>query len=66
MRLGLDFVSYCAFHLPNRFIDGVRESGKPVITWTVRDDAAMSHRMRQADQITFEGFDPRMVASSPG
>jgi hypothetical protein len=58
-------VSYCAFHLPNPFIDGVRESGKPVITWTVRDEAALHHSMRHADQITFEGFDPRSVASSP-
>lgn len=65
MRLGLDFVSYCAFHLPNRFIDGVRESGKPVITWTVRDEAALAHSMRHADQITFEGFDPRTVSPSP-
>lgn len=60
---GIDFVSYCAAHLPNRFISFVREKlAMPVITWTVRDEAALRHSYKYADQITFEGFRPEDVA----
>lgn len=57
---GCDFVSYNVHHLPNGFVDWVREErGAPVITWTVRtpDEAALS--AVYADQITFEGFAPQ-------
>ncbi|MCB1384574.1 MAG: glycerophosphodiester phosphodiesterase [Nitratireductor sp.] len=54
-----DFLSYGLDDLPNRFVSEFRQSGRPVITWTIRSlqDAAKS--ARYADQITFEGFDPR-------
>jgi glycerophosphoryl diester phosphodiesterase len=54
----VDFVSYGIRDLPCRFVREFRESGKPVITWTVRspDDAKKS--ALYADQITFESFDP--------
>jgi len=56
--LDVDFVSYGIRDLPCRFVSEFRESGKPVITWTIRspDDAQKS--ARYADQITFEGYDP--------
>ncbi|UJW73597.1 glycerophosphodiester phosphodiesterase [Rhizobium sp. SL42] len=59
MALGLDFVSYAVAHLPNSFISGLREKGTPVITWTVRDEIMRTQTYTYADQMTFEGFDPR-------
>jgi glycerophosphoryl diester phosphodiesterase len=59
MALGLDFTSYCVAHLPNPFVTGLREKGTPVITWTVRDEIARAQTYTYADQMTFEGFDPR-------
>jgi glycerophosphoryl diester phosphodiesterase len=59
MQLGLDFISYFYGHLPNPFITSQRQRGIPVITWTVRDEAARKQTFANADQMTFEGFDPR-------
>ena len=57
--IGLDFVSYYYDHLPNAFVAGLRANGVPVITWTVRDEDARRRTFQNADQMTFEGFDPR-------
>ena len=55
----LAFVSYAVRDLPNPFVTFVRERlAMPVITWTVRDAAAVTHTFVHADQMTFEGFDP--------
>jgi glycerophosphoryl diester phosphodiesterase len=57
---GCDFVSYNVHHLPNPFVEWVRqELHLPVISWTVRtpDDVERSHTY--VDQMTFEGFLPR-------
>lgn len=59
MHLGLDFISYRYIDLPNAFITKERALGRTVITWTVRDDQARQHTFAHADQMTFEGFDPR-------
>ena len=59
MQLGLDFISYYYGHLPNDFISQQRDLGKQIITWTVRDDEARTITALNADQMTFEGFDPR-------
>ncbi|MBY5798532.1 glycerophosphodiester phosphodiesterase [Rhizobium leguminosarum] len=59
MEIGLDFISYYYDDLPNVFITGEREKGIPVITWTVRDEEARRRTFANADQMTFEGFDPR-------
>lgn len=59
MEIGLDFISYFFADLPNAFITGQRAKGIPVITWTVRDEKALKHTVENADQMTFEGFDPR-------
>ncbi len=61
MHLGLDFISYFYGHLPNPFVTAQRQRGIPVITWTVRDEAARKHTFANADQMTFEGFDPRLA-----
>ncbi|OLP55287.1 glycerophosphodiester phosphodiesterase [Rhizobium rhizosphaerae] len=64
MELGLAFTSYHYAHLPNPFVDGVKARGLPVITWTVRDEAALRHSYAEGDQITFEGFDPTELPAS--
>jgi hypothetical protein len=56
---GYSFVSYDVTALPNPFVSFVRERlGMPVISWTVRDKAAVERTFAHVDQITFEGFDP--------
>lgn len=60
---GISFVSYSVVHLPNPFISFVRDRLKmPVITWTVRDQRMVDKTFAQADQMTFEGFEPPLVA----
>jgi glycerophosphoryl diester phosphodiesterase len=62
--LGYDlaFVSYDVSALPNPFVRFVRERlGMPIITWTVRDEAAVARTFAHADQMTFEGFEPPLV-----
>jgi len=59
MKIGLDFISYFYADLPNPFISAEREKGTVVITWTVRDEKAVKQTFENADQMTFEGFDPR-------
>ncbi|HMF69586.1 MAG TPA: glycerophosphodiester phosphodiesterase [Phyllobacterium sp.] len=58
----IDFVSYNVHHLENRFVDFVRGTmDMPVISWTVRSFAEKSISDALVDQITFEGFDPRIA-----
>lgn len=56
-----DFVSYGIEDLPNRFVQEFRDTGKPVITWTVRSPEAAAKSALYADQITFEGFLPPLL-----
>jgi glycerophosphoryl diester phosphodiesterase len=58
MQLGLDFISYNIMHLPNDYITLQRSKNIPVISWTVRSAKQAAHSAANADQITFEGFDP--------
>ncbi len=60
MALGLDFISYFYGDLPNPFISAQREKGIVVITWTVVDEQGREQTFENADQMTFEGFDPRV------
>jgi len=56
---GICFASYNVDHLPNPFVTFVRERlSMPVITWTVRDPERVRRTFENADQMTFEGFDP--------
>ena len=63
MQLGLDFISYYWQHLPNAFITAQRRIGMTVITWTVRDENGRIHSYLHADQMTFEGFDPKEASA---
>jgi glycerophosphoryl diester phosphodiesterase len=59
---GISFVSYAVEQLPNPFVSFVRERlSMPVISWTIRDQAAVEHSLAHADQMTFEGFEPQKV-----
>ena len=55
----VDFLSYAVEDLPNAFVEDFRASGRPVITWTVRTERQCGLTREHADQMTFEGFDPR-------
>lgn len=60
---GISFVSYAVQHMPNRFVSFVKEKlAMPVISWTVRDRAAVEASIANADQMTFEGFMPERSA----
>ncbi len=61
-KFDLQFVSYSVRNLPNSFVAAMRNAGLPVITWTVRDEASRERTFQYADQMTFEGFDPREPA----
>ncbi|MEM9107057.1 MAG: glycerophosphodiester phosphodiesterase family protein [Pseudomonadota bacterium] len=62
-KLPLDFLSFCVDHLPSAFVSDMRARGLPVITWTVRDEAGRMATAQFADQMTFEGFDPRLLSA---
>ena len=55
----LQFASYDVNAVPNAFTDSLRRAGTPVLTWTVRTQQQAERSFRYADQMTFEGFDPR-------
>ncbi len=55
----LQFVSYHVNELPCRFVTQMRDHTLPIITWTVRTEAERIKTNQFADQMTFEGFDPR-------
>jgi len=59
LDMGIDFISYHVHGLPNAFVRDMRALGKPIITWTVRNEEQAEHSYAHADQITFEGFRPR-------
>ncbi|WP_442583559.1 glycerophosphodiester phosphodiesterase [Mesorhizobium sp. ASY16-5R] len=62
LAYGISFVSYAVEQLPNPFVSFVRDRlSMPVISWTVRDQAAVRHSFEHADQMTFEGFEPQKV-----
>lgn len=59
----LHFVSYRVKDLPCKFITKIKnEYNKSVITWTVRTQEESDLSYKQADQITFEGYDPSIQA----
>jgi glycerophosphoryl diester phosphodiesterase len=60
-KADVDFVSYAIYDLPCRFVSEFRQGGRPVISWTIRSPELAEKSALYADQITFEGFDPRLV-----
>lgn len=61
---GISFVSFDIAGLPNPFTRFVRERlSMPVISWTIRDRAAVERCLANADQMTFDGFDPEIAVA---
>lgn len=48
------FIAYDVRHLPSPLTTRARAQGLPVLTWTVRDDAALARARAHADNIIFE------------
>ncbi len=53
-----DFLSYDVRAFPSEFAQSFRDGGKPVISWTVRNQETADFAYKHSDQITFEGFLP--------
>ena len=51
-----DFISYHWRDLPYPPVTQFRETGRPVICWTIRSKEEADRARHYADQITFEGF----------
>jgi glycerophosphoryl diester phosphodiesterase len=51
-----DFVAYDVELLPAPLTTRARAAGRPVLTWTVRNDAQREHAAQHADNMIFEGF----------
>lgn len=51
-----DFISYHWRDLPYAPVTQFRDTGRPVICWTIRSEADAVAARRYCDQITFEGF----------
>jgi glycerophosphoryl diester phosphodiesterase len=51
-----DFISYHWLDLPYPAVTRFRETGRPVISWTIRSRQDAATARRYTDQITFEGF----------
>lgn len=54
----VDFISYELKNLDTRFVREFRQTGRKVISWTVKSPADKAYSDKFADQITFEGFTP--------
>ena len=57
----LQFVSYKVQDVDTRFVREMKQLGLPIITWTVKNEADRARTEKFADQMTFEGFDPRTL-----
>jgi len=57
-KLNVDFVSYKHIDLDCRFVREFRQTGKPLISWTIKTPDEAVQALRFSDQITFEGFTP--------
>ena len=53
----VDFVSYHVQGLETQFAKEFRDTGRPMISWTIRDKDQYEYSLRHSDQPTFEGFE---------
>ncbi len=54
-----DFIAYNILFLPSAAVRRLRATGMPVLTWTVANKDLQARAADNADQIIFEGYDPR-------
>ncbi|MCB0637559.1 MAG: hypothetical protein KDC54_13110 [Lewinella sp.] len=57
-----DFLAFDATHLPHPKVAQYRESGLPVLAWTVQSPAQYEAIAAHCDNIIFEGFVPEIAA----
>jgi glycerophosphoryl diester phosphodiesterase len=57
-KCNIDFCSYKYEDLPCKFSREFRDSGKPLICWTIKTAPQFVNALGMCDQATFEGFDP--------
>ena len=57
----IDFLAYKVDDLPCKFANDFRETGKPLICWTVNSKEKLVTAARFSDQPTFERIDPYSV-----
>ncbi len=56
LECNVDFVSYHVEGLETQFAMEFRETGRPLISWTIRDREQYAYSLKYSDQPTFEGF----------
>ena len=56
--LKLDFISYDIEHIEEKKIQMIRNSGMPLLTWTVNDDKKLKKSQEFADNYIFETIKP--------
>ncbi len=61
-RVGASFISHDRRDLGRARVREIKDGGLPVLTWTVRSPAEEEEARKVADNITFEGYLPRMAA----
>lgn len=54
----VDFISYYVKQLDTKFVREFRQTGREVISWTVRSPEDKAYSDKFADQVTFEDFKP--------
>ncbi|MEM9332080.1 MAG: glycerophosphodiester phosphodiesterase family protein [Pseudomonadota bacterium] len=57
-KTNVSFVSYELKNLETQFVSDFRKTNRPIISWTVKNEADAAFSARFADQPTFEGFLP--------
>lgn len=55
-RTGACFISHHAHDLMRPRVQGIRDSGLPVLCWTIRSEAEEQTARQMSDNITFEGY----------
>ncbi|WP_333683999.1 glycerophosphodiester phosphodiesterase family protein [Pontibaca methylaminivorans] len=64
--VGAGFISHDARDLRRGRVQELRRRGVPVLCWTIRSEAAEFRARRLADNITFEGYRPRLPGLNQG
>lgn len=64
--VGAGFISHDARDLRRGRVQDLRRRGVPVLCWTIRSEAAEIRARRLADNITFEGYRPRLPGLNQG
>ena len=55
-KVGASFLSHQAADLVRPRVQMLRQSGVPVLCWTIRSEAAEAEARRLCDNVTFEGY----------